>query len=94
MSCVVARDTCEHGCCEYTVFLCGDGVGYELVCECGRWADKLCDYPLGRGETCDAPLCGKCAVSPFDVGGDIHFCRVHAAMVGMRRRKKGGDRRG
>jgi hypothetical protein len=55
-------------------FLCGD---IEVaVCACGHSADFLCDYPIGRGKTCDLALCYCCRES---VGEERDFCRVHAA---------------
>ncbi len=50
---------------EPTGFACGEGV---VACSvCGVWAERLCDYPLGKGRTCDAPLCSNHAipVRPF-----------------------------
>lgn len=36
-------------------FMCGSGITPCGVC--GRPADFLCDYPSGKGKTCDLPLC-------------------------------------
>ena len=41
-------------------FWCGPGV--TPCAECGRWAEFLCDFPTGRGTTCDAPLCDRHAI--------------------------------
>lgn len=30
---------------------------------CGGFAPLLCDYEMGDGKTCDAPICGSCAES-------------------------------
>jgi hypothetical protein len=38
-------------------------------------ADFLCDYPMGEGKTCDAPMCRKHA---REVGPDRHYCPWHA----------------
>ena len=52
-------------CDEKTIFephqfiICGDGVA---PCRCGNVAEYLCDHPVGKGKTCDAPLCEACAV--------------------------------
>lgn len=48
------------------------------VCPCGHWADFLCDAPLGRGETCDKPLC-RCCTSRF--GADFDHCAYHEALA-------------
>ncbi len=48
-----------------TGFICGAGI---IPCAvCGTVAEHLCDYPLGKGTTCDAPLCRNhaIAVRPF-----------------------------
>lgn len=42
-------------------FLCGEGVA---ACACGYFAEYLCDFPMGGGKTCDAPLCEDCARHP------------------------------
>jgi len=42
-------------------FICGRFSPKEL-CSCGVWAEYLCDYPLGNGKTCDAPLCADHAM--------------------------------
>lgn len=50
---------------ESTGWICGEGI---IPCSiCGIVADYLCDYPLGKGKTCDAPLCRAHAipVQPF-----------------------------
>jgi hypothetical protein len=45
------------------------------VCECGHFADFLCDAPVGRGKTCDIALCDCCRtiVSKWDQ------CPFHSA---------------
>lgn len=57
-----------------SLFVCGD-VEFP-VCACGHAADFLCDYPVGRGKTCDLALCGCCRES---IGEERDLCRVHAA---------------
>ena len=47
------------------------GGGYAIVCTrgrkakpcafCGKPSDKLCDWPVGNGKTCDAEMCNDCA---------------------------------
>ena len=41
---------------------------------CNRWSDKLCDFPIKPGKTCDARICSKCATS---VGPDQDHCPRH-----------------
>lgn len=41
---------------------------------CGRPSEILCDYPVGRGKTCDRKLCPDHA---HHVGGDLDYCEVH-----------------
>ena len=58
----------DHG----PIFLCGDIV--VPVCACGVASDFLCDYPMGKGKTCDLPLCDSCRHSVDD---DTDLCRIH-----------------
>lgn len=46
------------------------------ACACGHCADFLCDYPVGKGKTCDLALCGCCRES---IGEERDLCRIHAA---------------
>lgn len=43
-------------------WICGPGV--TPCSSCAYVADYLCDYPLGGGKTCDAPLCEDHALPP------------------------------
>ena len=47
-------------------------------CKCGsrRGANLLCDWKVGEGRTCDAPLCSACTTSPAP---DKDLCPEHAA---------------
>jgi len=74
---------------EVVGIVCGRGRPRRL-CKCGRNSTKLCDYPLrGRraGQTCDRPLCEKCAtkvgthVDGAHKGDTLDYCRAHAAMT-------------
>lgn len=64
------------------IFMCGEGLRQKDLVLCSqpghppRYADFLCDYPVGEGRTCDLPLCPECAKR---VGPDRHFCPVHFA---------------
>ena len=53
--------------------ICGD-LGPHCK-ECGDCGDEfLCDYPVGKGKTCDAPLCGYHA---REVAPNVHYCSGH-----------------
>lgn len=58
------------------MFICGPGMKDVPVCRvCGHIADKLCDYPVGKGKTCDSKLCIEHAVN---IKGDLDYCPEHA----------------
>jgi hypothetical protein len=61
----------EHG----TMFR-HDSEARGVVCPCGHFAGYLCDEPMGRGLTCDLPLCRCCRTEPRE-GFDL--CATHAA---------------
>lgn len=39
---------------------------------------KLCDFPVGKGKTCDAALCEACATHKEP---DTDYCPTHARML-------------
>lgn len=39
-----------------------------------RQATQLCDFPVGKGKTCDRPICKECAVV---VDPDRDHCPTH-----------------
>jgi hypothetical protein len=55
------------------IFLCGSGP-VAPTCRCGHLADLLCDWPIGKGKTCDLPLCSSCSVR---IGDDQDLCLIH-----------------
>lgn len=57
------------------IIFCGDKLTIEQ-CACGALADLLCDYPMGKGKTCDMQLCHEHA---FEVAEDRHLCLLHHA---------------
>lgn len=59
-----------------TLFICGDGIKPEPFCRCGHTAEMLCDHPMGRGKTCDLPICWCCSKH---VGDDLDLCLIHFA---------------
>ena len=44
-------------------------------CGCGKPSTRLCDWIIGRGRTCDAPLCDSCTSSPAP---SKDLCKRHA----------------
>jgi len=62
----------RNGCDGKRGFMCGD-LGPRCL-DCGNVSDALCDFPVGRGKTCDRSICTTC--SP-DVQPDINYCRGH-----------------
>lgn len=62
---------------DFVVSLHMDGPrDHTMVCPCGHWADFLCDTPIGRGKTCDRPMCYCCREQ---VGDDLDRCPYHRA---------------
>lgn len=46
------------------------------ACICGyEISAYLCDFPVGAGQTCDAPLCSGCRVNK---GPGLDYCPEHA----------------
>ena len=60
------------------ITMCGD---FEMtLCRepgCDREGLYLCDWPMGRGKTCDLPLCPGHA---REIGEDRHLCPIHHPM--------------
>jgi hypothetical protein len=54
---------------------------------CGAPADKLCDYVIAEGKTCDAPICGKCALHREP---DCDYCKEHKYQLLEREMIQGG----
>lgn len=44
---------------------------------CSGVGDFLCDYPVGEGKTCDAPMCDSHA---HEIGPELHYCQTHYRM--------------
>jgi len=45
-----------------------------IVCGVSTKEPKLCDFPVGKGKTCDAPMCRACA---RHTDPDTDFCPRH-----------------
>lgn len=57
------------------IWICGNGI---IACAfCGFAADYYCDYPIGKGRTCDLPLCRDHKKHRQDIGTDIDYCPHH-----------------
>lgn len=56
-------------------FICGD-IKIDICHRsgCGRASDLLCDYPVGRGKTCDLAMCPNHA---HNVGEELDLCELH-----------------
>lgn len=54
-------------------FICGD-LG-DHCSECGSQANVLCDFPVGKGKTCDKKLCELCS---HLVAENTDYCESHA----------------
>lgn len=57
-----------------TAIVCGPRPRKRRCSCCQRDASLLCDYPAGKGKTCDKPLCSTCGV---EIGRDRHYCPSH-----------------
>ena len=55
-----------------TAFMCGTDLGPQ--CECLRFADNLCDYPIAKGKTCDRNLCED---HTHEIAPNLHYCADH-----------------
>lgn len=74
------------------------GWGPTFVCSskelsvCSRchseFSTSLCDYPIGEGKTCDAPLCDSCRVRISDLH-DIDLCPTHAIIERLKANTEG-----
>jgi len=51
-------------------------------CDCGRVGTLLCDWKVGAGKTCDAPICEQHAEQ---VAEDKHLCPKHSKEWAERR---------
>lgn len=60
---------------------------------CGAGHSKLCDFKLRGakvGQTCDRPLCTKCAIpgGKTEDGQKIDYCPAHAEMIGKEKARQ------
>ena len=61
------------------------GGGHAHICVRGQrskrcafcsngYVEKLCDFPVGKGRTCDAGMCAKCATA---IARETDYCPKH-----------------
>ena len=55
--------------------VCTSGARKEKRCICGAPAGYLCDWKIGSGKTCDAPICD---IHAEPVAKDKHLCPAHS----------------
>lgn len=74
MTCYILRDNNK----QKIGFICGD-LGDH--CQCGGIAEVLCDFPVGKGKTCNKKLCELCAyhINAPVKDSNIDFCHAHNA---------------
>ena len=61
---------------DFSAIVCSRG-GRPIRCtKCGRPANRLCDWPVLPGKTCDKGICASCSYQP-ELGTD--YCPDHAA---------------
>lgn len=65
----------------FTTITCGGRPRRKQCSEfgCWRYEDKLCDFRLANGKTCDRPLCSGHAVKLSDRPG-LDYCGPHSKM--------------
>jgi hypothetical protein len=58
-------------------WICGEFPASDACASegCIYFSEYLCDYPIGRGKTCDRSMCPGCA---HQIGEDTHYCADHA----------------
>jgi hypothetical protein len=64
----------------YGLLICGS-FKPSPRCDCGQIAEYLCDEPMGKGKTCDIPLCEACKTS---IGDGLDLCPVHTSRQHLR----------
>lgn len=76
----------RNDCVGQVMFICGE-LGNHCA-DCSGFSDFLCDYPVGKGRTCDRDMCEDHA---SQVGLDIHYCKSHNMMWEKFRESGGVD---
>lgn len=70
------------------IMICCRGSKKSTPCfVCGRPSTSLCDYPIGKGKTCDRPLCNSCKTS---IGPNLDVCSKHSNPADIQITRLGG----
>lgn len=72
MPCYVSKGKDGH-----PFFFCGRNLKEKKCADCLDLASKLCDYPVGKGKTCDRPVCDLHSAA---VGPNLDYCATHFEM--------------
>lgn len=70
-------------------WMCGELGPHCYEPGCGTMSDLLCDWPMGRGKTCDLPMCEGHA---REIGIDRHLCIIHHGMWQAQSAPVGGNK--
>jgi hypothetical protein len=71
------KDSAEYSPFTEPYWICGSSIKPTIACrEHGVESHYLCDYPVGKGQTCDLPLCSGCR---RNIAHDTDFCEIHFA---------------
>lgn len=60
-----------------TAIVCGGHRRRPACRHCGYASTKFCDHRHSDGKTCDAPICGDCALHV--PGKNVDYCQHHRA---------------
>jgi hypothetical protein len=70
MPCETITDNQGH----VTMILCGRRRRQPCKFCHERPVEKLCDFPVAKGKTCDAGMCAVCATS---IAHEVDYCLTH-----------------
>ena len=59
--------------------VCGSRPSAKRCRQCGKAADRECDFPVRDGKTCDLPICRRCSSRP---SMDVDICPNHRLCLG------------
>jgi hypothetical protein len=58
----------------FTLFTCGQSLDEPHCFACMDFGDYLCDYPVGKGKTCDRAMCES---HRHNVAPELDYCDSH-----------------
>jgi hypothetical protein len=61
-----------------TAIVCGPRRKQTKCAYCNAPSTILCDFPIGKGKTCDRPTCREHAKT---IGDDRDYCKDHARLI-------------